>query len=124
MAQLAIDTETEDLAFGPGGLYMVDELEAIRQTLWLRLRTLLGELPYAANVGIPMVDEVTAVGTAPERIIAIYRGVILGTVGITGFLIEPVGTYDSENSLFEFTFKASTAYGPIDFSGSIPVVVT
>jgi len=124
MAQFAIDTETGDLAFGPGGLYMVDGLEAIRQTLWLRMRTIAGELPYAANVGIPMVDEVTAVGTPPERILAIYRGVILGTTGITGFITEPVGSYDSENSAFSFSFKASTAHGPIDFSGSIPVVVT
>mgnify|MGYP000028081040 CR=1 FL=1 len=124
MAQLAIDTETGDVALGPGGFYLVDGIEAIRQTLWLRLRTIKGELPYAANVGIPMVEEVTVRGTAPERVMAIYRDVILGTDGITGFASEPVASYDAANSVFSFTFRALTVHGTLDYSGTIPVVVT
>lgn len=124
MAQIAIDTETGDVAFGPGGLYLVDGIEAIRQTLWLRFRTIRGELPYATNVGIHMVEEVTVRGTAPERVLAIYRDVILGTDGITGFATEPVGSYNSETSVFSFTFRANTTHGVLDFSGTIPVVVT
>lgn len=124
MAQLAIDTDTGDLAMGAGGFYMVDGIEAIRQTLWLRFNTIRNELPYATNVGIPMVEEVTAIGTAPERVMAIYRDVILTTPGVLGFIQEPEPSFDPETAEFSFTFVAETDDGPLSFSGTIPVVVT
>lgn len=123
MAAIAINTETNDLALGPGGFYMVTGTEAIRQDLWLRLNTIRGELPYAINVGVPMFEEVTVRGTSVDRVMAIYRKVILTTNGVTGFLIEPIARFAAANSALSFDFKVDTTDGPLSFSSSLPVIV-
>lgn len=117
-SQIALDPSTGDLAKGPGGFYSVSGVEQIRQHLWIRLQVIRGEIVWDVDSGLPMFEEISVIGTPPERLGAIFRETILGTPGVVEIEEDPRLTLD-DNGLLVVSFRARADGGTIDFSEPI-----
>jgi hypothetical protein len=120
MAQLKLDPSTGDLAVEAGGFADVDGHDEIRQHLDIRVKVIRGEIAYDTESGVPMIEEVAAKGTAPDRIAAIYRETILETPGVLAILETPTLELNADR-LLELSFRASTDTGELVFSQPVTV---
>jgi hypothetical protein len=123
MTTIAIDLSTGDLLVDGDSFAEVSGIEEIRQNVYLALNVHLGENVYDTDHGVPIIEEVAAMGTPPDRIAQIYREIILEVPGVTGFLDEPDLTLDEETRVMTLTFRATTDEGELLFSSPIAVDV-
>lgn len=120
MPMLALDLDAADLLIDGDQIGEVSSLEEIRQHLWIRLHLHLGEIPYQTDIGVPFADEVMAAGVAPERVVQIYRDIILETPGVVSFLDEPTLEFDATTRSWSLSFRVDTDEG--ELSDSFPIL--
>lgn len=127
MAVTKLNLLTGRLETVNGSFVTATRLEEIAQNIWLELSTVLGEVKYDTERGMPFAGEIFAAGTPAERIQSIYRDKITSRPGVLGLIpvdgdnVGPILVYDAEDRELSVTFRALTVEGELSFAGNVPV---
>lgn len=79
---LALD-DSGDLDLTGGELRLVSGVEAVRQHIRIRLRTVLGEWFLDQRIGVPYFEHILVKNPNPVLVRSIIRETILGTPGVS-----------------------------------------
>lgn len=121
---LKIDQSTGDLVITAGNLVLVSDEEAIAQAVNSSLRTFLGEWflddPNDPKIGVPYYQLVLVKNPDPNLLRSIFRGVIIGTVGVADATLTDlkyIGTPGTSLRSLIVAYRGVTDTGQF-FSGS------
>lgn len=117
---LALDTQTGDLCLDCGDIATVSGVDAIRQSLSIRLRFLKGEWFMDPSIGVPYFERILVKNPNVQDAQAILRQVILTTPGVLG--IERFEfNFDSVGRAARLKFTALSTEGPVVFDRELVV---
>jgi len=117
---LALDSQTGDLYLSRGGLATVTGVDAIRQSLTIRLRFYKGEWFLDPAIGVPYFESILVKNPRIPEVQSILRQVILTTPGVTG-LERFDFTFDAARRTARLRFTASSTSGPVVFDRELIV---
>lgn len=107
-----------DLAVEAGDLVLLSDLEALKQSVQIRLQFFLGEWYLNQAVGIPYYQSVLVKNPNPAVLDSTFRQALLDTPGIldvSSLVIE----VDAATRTGTVTFRASSDLGEFDMSVAI-----
>lgn len=116
---LLLNDTTFDLEIVDGGLALTESVEAVRQYLRSKLKTVRGEWFLDLTAGVPYYEEVFKKGPDPVVIDAVFKEAILTTPGVLE-LLEFDMDLDGLTRKLTLQFKIRTLEGVIIFSEEVP----
>lgn len=118
MSDIALDTTDADIdTQGGTGLRLVEDTDAIRQHLLIRLRFFKGEYFLDQRRGIPYFQKILIKAPGLVVIRTIYREAILETPGVIEITRFDLNFDPVERRMrLDFTCTVTTSDEPLDFS--------
>lgn len=120
MSAFKINDVTGDIVFENGKLVLLDGALAIKQHLFVKLQTFLGEWFLNTDLGAPWFRDVLVKNPNFATVQQMLKNQILQTPGVLNLLKFELDFTSSTRDL-NFSFEVLTTDGPIDFSTFIAV---
>lgn len=108
-----------DLTLTDYDLVLVDEIEALRQLLQIKLQFFLGEWYLDTSKGVPFYTDILLPNPELNKIQAIIKAAISESEGVKDFLVFDA-TFDRAARRLNVSFTVDTIYGEISVTGEIP----
>lgn len=123
MTDILLDRATGDVDL-TNGIELVDDVEAIAQQIYIRLRTFLGEWFLDTRIGVPYFQKIIGKKRSQAQTDLIFRRSIQTTPGIAS-VTELTQTFDAATRELRIAFRAVTTTGvPISFSEAFVLPLT
>lgn len=117
---LPIDPDTGDLAIIDGDITLTDGAEAVRQRLFVRLKTFLGEFFDDPTFGVPYKQNIFTKPTRIALIHATFVSAILGTPGVQRFISPLEFDFIGAIRRFDVSFAVQTDSGIVELNTQVP----
>lgn len=110
---LALDPETNDLLLVQGDLTLVNDLDAIKQEVDIRLRFMLGEWFLDTEAGVPYFQQILVKSPNTSAIRSVFAAEILSVAGIRS-LISLKLDFNRSTRVLKVTWVADTDLGELE----------